>query len=171
MQTQKNLEAISLHVTDELTVTVLPSTEHEFFIPTKDVANGYGISPETVRSHLSKNPDEFMEGKHFIRNVEILHSAKTGGSTRATMWTKSGVIRLGFFIKSERARLFRDWAENLVLAVIGHKQPKMLPAPPKRKHNRITPERMIRIMSKVCRISDDALRMEIINELTEGGAR
>ncbi len=33
----------------------------------------------------------------------------------ATLWTKRGIIRLGFFIKSNRAKQFRDWAEDLII--------------------------------------------------------
>jgi hypothetical protein len=32
-----------------------------------------------------------------------------------TFWTKRGIIRLGFFVKSDLARLFRDWAEDLIV--------------------------------------------------------
>jgi len=38
-----------------------------------------------------------------------------GGSQDQTLWTKRGIVRLGFFIKSERAKLFRDWAEDFIL--------------------------------------------------------
>jgi Phage antirepressor protein KilAC domain len=33
----------------------------------------------------------------------------------ATLWIKRGIIRLGFFIKSARAKHFRDAAEDLVI--------------------------------------------------------
>ncbi|EIQ01065.1 hypothetical protein OpiT1DRAFT_05632 [Opitutaceae bacterium TAV1] len=38
-----------------------------------------------------------------------------GGEQDVTLWTKRGVIRLGFFIKSERAKKFRNAAEDLTL--------------------------------------------------------
>ncbi len=44
-----------------------------------------------------------------------------GGKQRKLFWTKRGVIRLGFFIKSERAKKFRDWAEDLILNSIEQK--------------------------------------------------
>lgn len=168
MRNQKNeMQAISLAVTGDLSVTIIPNSEHEFLIPTKDVAVGYGISPETVRSHLRNNKGEFVEGTHVIRTVDILHGAPTGGSTRTTMWTKAGVIRLGFFIKSERAKLFRDWAEQLILAVVGHRQP-LLPQTTKRRINRLTPDRIIDILSDVCMIDNKELRERIANKIKGG---
>lgn len=31
------------------------------------------------------------------------------------MWTKRGVVRLGFFIKTPMAKEFRDWAEDYII--------------------------------------------------------
>lgn len=31
------------------------------------------------------------------------------------MWTKKGVIALGFFVRSEKAKQFRRWAEDLII--------------------------------------------------------
>lgn len=106
---------MSLQVTEGLTVAVLPNLNHEFLMPTKDVAKGYGVTPETVRSHLSRNSEDFIEGKHFLKSVAICNGALKSGSSRTTMFTKRGIVRLGFFIKSQNARLFRDWAEDLIM--------------------------------------------------------
>lgn len=166
MQNQKNDQAMSLNVTTDLSVTVIPNSLHEFLLPTKDVAAGYGVSPGTIRKHSFDHSNEFIEGVHYLSGVTISNSAYRG-SHRATMWTKAGVIRLGFFIKSERAKLFRDWAEQLILAVVGHKQP-LLPAVTKRKHNRLTAERIIDILSDVCLIENRELRERIANKITGG---
>lgn len=168
MTDRKNDQAISLTVTDGLTVTILPDSSHEFLIPTKDVAAGYGINPSTLRSHLHRYGDEFTEGVHFLVAVAISNGDTRGGYTRTNVWTKAGVIRLGFFIKSERAKLFRDWAEGLILAVVGQKQPTLLPAATKRKHNRLTAERIIDILTDVCRIEDRELRERIALKITGG---
>lgn len=161
------MQVINLAVTDELSVSIIPNSVHEFLIPTKDVAAGYGINPSTLRTHFHRHSDEFTEGVHFLVNVTISNGDTKGGFTRTTMWTKAGVIRLGFFIKSERAKLFRDWAEQLILAVVGHKQPT-LPAVSKRKHNRLTAERIIDILSDVCLIENRELRERIANKITGG---
>jgi hypothetical protein len=125
MTDEKNeKQAMSLQVTEGLTVTVLPDSNHEFLMSTKEVAHGYGVHPDTIRSQKRHYNDEFIEGKHFISNVQILHVASSG-SSRGTFWTKRGIVRLGFFIKSDRARLFRDWAEDLVINKLESKQKQL----------------------------------------------
>lgn len=169
---------MSLNVTDGLSVTIIPNSEHEFLIPTKDVALGYGINPSTLRSHFHTYKDEFTEGQHYVRGVAKSNTLATKGvhildtlvnaQPHQVFWTKAGIIRLGFFVKSERAKLFRDWAEGLILAVVGQKQPTLLPAATKRKHNRLTAERIIDILTDVCRIEDRELRERIAFKITGG---
>lgn len=160
------MQAMSLNVTDELSVTIIPNSEYEFLISTKDVAAGYGVSTGTVRRHSQEHLRELIEGQHFIKGVQNLNTL-ANAQPHKVFWTKAGVIRLGFFIKSERAKLFRDWAEQLILAVVGHKQP-LLPAVTKRKHNRLTAERIIDILSDVCLIENRELRERIANKITGG---
>lgn len=115
MTCEKNKkQTMSLQVTEGLTVTILPDSNHEFLMPTKQVAVGYGVSHSTINRHRIDHKEELIEGKHFLSAVSIPHSASKG-ATRNTVWTKRGIVRLGFFIKSENAKLFRDWAEDLVL--------------------------------------------------------
>ena len=154
---------LPISVTQGLTVMVLPSTKYEYLMTTKQVALGYGVSEYAIRQTKLRNQSELIENKHFFSGVTICHAASPG-SSKGVMWTKAGIIRLGFFIRSEQAKLFRDWAENLILTVT--KPVKQLPA--KRKHNRITPERLIKLLAIAGRITDHQLRNEIINELTGG---
>lgn len=167
-------EAMSLAVTEGLTVTILPDSNHEFLMTTKEVATGYGIHTSTLRRHSQNHDDELTEGKHYLSNVQILHGASKPGSSRTTMWTKRGIVRLGFFIKSRQARLFRDWAEELVISKLEagrqttlwpHEQ-KQLPRP--RRHNRLTPERLVSIMADVAAIDNREVRMSITNKLMGG---
>jgi prophage antirepressor-like protein len=165
MKEKKEEKSMDLKVTDDLTVTILPNSDHEFLMSTKDVAAGYDINVNTLRSHKSQNKNELIEGTHFISGVQILNGAVN--STKTTMWTKKGVIRLGFFIKSERAKLFRDWIENLVLKFIDKQLPS-LPETPKRKHNRLTAERLLDIMSDIVKIEDSELRQSISRKILGG---
>jgi len=96
---------------DDDSVAVTPATQHEFTLSSKEVARGFGVSPEVIRSHKANHADELIEGKHWIAVDNF-----NGGADTKTLWTKRGVIRLGFFIRSERAKRFRDAAEDLVLA-------------------------------------------------------
>lgn len=164
----KEKQAIDLQVTDGLTVAVLKHSDHEFLMDTNSVAKGYGIAKSTVRWHLSQN-DEIIEEKHFIRGVG---KTNTHANTHANaqphqvFWTKAGIIRLGFFIKSERAKLFRDWAEQVLLEEIHAPEPlKHLPRGGKRNHNRLTQARLVSILADVARIEDSEIRLSLIKKL------
>jgi len=114
------MKKIQLQVTDELAVTVIPNSIYEFMMPTEDVAAGYGVNPKTVRGHKYANPDEFIEGTHFLTCARKTSSGSKSDNyppIKTVYWTKAGIIRLGFFIKSNKAKQFRNWAENLILAV------------------------------------------------------
>lgn len=89
-------------------LTIIPNGDHEFLMSTEQVAIGYDVNVSTIRSHKSNHKDEIKLGSHFITVQNIDGMSKT-------LWTKNGVIRLGFFIKSERAKKFRDWCENVIL--------------------------------------------------------
>ncbi len=96
---------------EDLELTVLENIEFEFLMENLDVAQGYGVSIQALSNTKSRHSDELIENKHFL----FMESDTNGGKQRKLFWTKRGVIRLGFFIKSERAKKFRDWAEDLVI--------------------------------------------------------
>ena len=116
-------KAISLAVTEGLTVTILPNSDHEFIMTTQEVANGYGTTDYVIRRSKLDHSQELIEGKHFVTAVSFSHgeiatALKAANIPHnAVLWTKRGIVRLGFFIKSERAKLFSDWAEELIIKV------------------------------------------------------
>ena len=159
---------LSMTVTEGVTVRVLPNRRHEFLMTTHEVAAGYGVSEYAIRQAACRNPQELLDGKHYVKGVTICHTL-AGAQPHQVFWTKRGIVRLGFFIRSERARLFRDWAEDLVLAVAeGAAAPAAVPCRPARRINRLTPERVIDLLSDVCRIEDRELRERIVNKITGG---
>lgn len=104
----------NLTVTDALSVQVIPDRDHVFVMSTNEVAHGYDCATTTIRDCLSRNREEFEEGKHFLKGVG--KSDTLGGiQPNQTFWTKRGIVRLGFFLKTGRAKLFRDWAEDLII--------------------------------------------------------
>lgn len=162
MNATNNEQVMHLQVTDGLAVAVIQNPNFEFVMPTKDVALGYGISGGTIRKHQERYKDDFVEGKHFVKGATISHTLPNI-QPHAVFWTKAGIIRLGFFIKSERAKLFRDWAESVIL---NYSAPAVqLPEVTKRKHNRLTQERMISILADVAKIDDKELRLSLISKL------
>lgn len=82
--------------------------EYVFLLSTKEASKGFGCSEEAIRQSKSHNQHELIEGKHFI-------IIRNSNNAKKIMWTKRGIVRLGFFIKSERAKQFRDWAEDYVI--------------------------------------------------------
>ncbi|AZI55695.1 hypothetical protein EIB75_10720 [Epilithonimonas vandammei] len=160
---------MNLKVSEELSVNVLPNSDFEFLMTSKEVAHGYGVTDYNIRQHKLQHSDEFIEGKHYVIAVSITNG-KSKIPHNAVLWTKRGIVRLGFFIKSERAKLFRDWAEDVIINVLENGdnflQPvPVLPAPKKRNHNRLTQERMIGILADVAKIEDSALRLSLISKL------
>lgn len=160
-------------VTEGVTVNILPNSDHEFLMTSKEVAHGYGCSDYVIRMTKLRHSDELIEGKHFVTAVTICNSDLPSAlrcAHNAILWTKRGIVRLGFFIKSERAKLFRDWAEELVIERTmqpTHVPVRALPQP--RKHNRLTSERLLSIMADVARIDDREVRLSIANKLMMGG--
>lgn len=170
-------------VMEGVTVNVVPDERFEFLLSTRDVAAGYGVTRYAIRQVQCRYGEEFVRGKHFVTGCDILsHLHAKGVSTPITSirqpnqiyWTKAGIIRLGFFIKSARAKLFRDWAEELVIRLdeqqdlFGSEMVKpvaALPVKAKRNHNRLTADRMVRILADVARIENGELRMRLVNEL------
>lgn len=105
-------------------VVLTPDPAHEFTATSEQVALGYGVSASTIRDHKANRPEELVEGKHWV--VGVIDTP--GGQQNLTLWTKRGIVRLGFFIRSKRARLFRDMAEDLVIGVMRPNQPASSPA-------------------------------------------
>jgi hypothetical protein len=109
----------TLHDFQGIELHVMPDSAHGWLLSTQEVADGYGISRSTLQDHKRNHADELVEGKHWI-TVPIVESIPEGGvevtnTPTATLWTRRGVVRLGFFIRSRRAKLFRDWAEDLIV--------------------------------------------------------
>ena len=164
MTVTKNPQVVNLQVTEGLTVAVFQNQSHEFVMPVRDVALGYGVASGTIRNQLSKNFNEFIEGRHYIKGVAFCDTLPNI-QPHAIYWTKAGVVRLGFFIKSERAKMFRDWAETVVLQALSPQLPKSLPDAPKRRHNRLSQERLVGILADVAKIDDRNLRLSLISKL------
>lgn len=116
MKNTINELAVNVNVNDKLQMTVIPfpTNNHEYLMTNNCVAEAYGVNESTIRRHLKDNASEFSEGKHFIKGVSITHTLG-GVQPHQTLWTKRGVVRIGFIIKTERGRIIRDFAEDLVM--------------------------------------------------------
>lgn len=171
------MEKVLERVSDNLAVEIMPDDKFEFLMSTNEAAKGFGVSGNTIRRHKMEYVDELIEGKHFITSVQKMNAGCISGGylkKKQILWTKRGIVRLGFFIKSERAKMFRDWAEDLVINKIDEayqvqmqvQQLSLFPEPVKRNHNRLTKERLIDILSDVAKIEDKNIRLSLIDKLT-----
>ena len=104
------MELIKVEISDELVVEVQPNVEHEWLLSSKDVAEGYGLSASGLRSVKSKYADELEEGKHYlsVSNTDAQNMTGNSKARNVTMWTKEGVVMLGFFIKTPTAKELED---------------------------------------------------------------
>lgn len=91
---------------DDIEVEIIENGEFDFLMDTSNVAKGYGTNENNIRNAKRNNQEELIEGKHYFTD-------KSKG--KKMFWTKKGIVRLGFFIKSERAKKFRDWAEDYIV--------------------------------------------------------
>lgn len=102
---------LNVALQDGTALALQPHPTHYFLMPTEEVAKGYGVAQRVIRDHKRNHADELREGTHWVVDKIVT----LGGEQSATFWTRQGVIRLGFFIKSPQARQFRDWAEDYLL--------------------------------------------------------
>lgn len=107
-------ETLPILSIDQDSIPVHPNAAHEWLLPTADVARGYGVQACVIRKAKERHADELAEGVHWV--VTVSHTL--GGQQDAIQWTKLGVITLGFFLRSERAKHFRAAAAKLVLSTI-----------------------------------------------------
>lgn len=113
---------------EDVELDVQADPTHGWLMSNAAVEAGFGVPQGTVRSAKSLHSDEFVEGKHFA-NVLVNSSVEQVGYGRPparpkVMWTKRGVVRLGFHLEGERARRFRDFAEDLVISAMEPAAPR-----------------------------------------------
>jgi hypothetical protein len=123
---------------------------------------------------MIRHETELIEGKHFLKGETFCPPLPKAMPNQIYL-TKRGIVRLGFFIKSERAKLFRDWAEELIIKMDeqrdlfgGVPSPAFKMLPKTRHHNRLTHQRLLSIMGDVCRIEDKEIRLSLTDKLMKG---
>ncbi|MDX4061682.1 hypothetical protein Q6A90_04810 [Aliarcobacter skirrowii] len=109
---------MSLIIFEDVEIEIIEDSKFVFTQTTNEVAKAYFGEPKTVqqaelfakqiRQTRLNNKQEFIENKHFF----YIYDNK---NRKTIIWTKNGIVRLGFYIKSERAKKFRDWAEDYIV--------------------------------------------------------
>lgn len=68
------MELIKVEISGELVVEVQPNVEHEWLLSSKDVAEGYGLSRNSLSMVKSRYSDELIEG--VITDCDTLEELK-----------------------------------------------------------------------------------------------
>ena len=96
--------------------------ESTFLVSNKEVALAFGVGEDAIYKHKQRS-NEFTESKHFTLVDNLSNGQKQ------TMWTKRGIIRLGFKLRETPQTIsFRDWAEDFIIN--GEEQQIKLPQTP-----------------------------------------
>ena len=75
-------------------------------ITTAEVAKALGVKRNSISSTYSRNKDEFIEGEDsFVSQI---------ATRKKRVFTKTGIIKLCFLIKSQKAKTFRQWASRIL---------------------------------------------------------
>jgi hypothetical protein len=171
LKNPENGKLLPMVVTEGVTVNVLPNEQHEYLMGNREVASGYGVTEYAIRKNKLSLGGELLEGKHFVKGVTIGNTPTK--QPNQVWWTKRGIIRLGFAMRTERAKLFRDWAEELIVRIdeMTEQGVAIVPKkalPKKRLINRLDRNRMVRLLAMTAKIDDHNLRNGIVDELLGG---
>lgn len=92
-------------------IEVLPHGD-TWKVSNEQVAQAFGVTENAIRQQKSKGTTEYKQGVHFV-SVSNPHSENL---TEKTMWTRKGVITLGFKLRETPQTIaFRDWASDFIL--------------------------------------------------------
>lgn len=118
-------------------------------VSNKEVAESFGVTEATIRSQKSRG--EFKEGVHFY----VLQNAT--GNADQTMWTKKGVITLGFKLReTPKTIAFRDWASDYIIT---NQESVILPQLPQ-TYEEIMQNALLLASSKVEELKQKTLMLE-----------
>lgn len=98
---------------NDMEIEVVNTNDYrQWYMTVDQVAQGYGIARNTVMTHLEDHADEIRPGveKDRIGNTDSIGRER---NCKPILY-REGVIKLGFFIRSKQAAVFRQWATSLV---------------------------------------------------------
>lgn len=94
----------------ELELHPIQHDRHGWLLTQKETCEAFAIDDATLDTLLSSHADSLLEDRHFLKTS--ITSAEMATS-KITFWTKKGVIRLAYYLKSEASLDFLDLAEDL----------------------------------------------------------
>lgn len=98
---------------NESKLEVYPTQDDRKFLMTlRQASFALQCSEGNLRSHLNRHEDEFDSGTH---TDVVAISDSIGRMQQRRMLTKRGLIRISMFVKSDVAKQFRQWVEDLII--------------------------------------------------------
>jgi prophage antirepressor-like protein len=97
---------------NDKTIDVHPTQDaRQWFMTVEEVARAYGVERHVILNALRRHSDELRE-EH---EKGVTNCYTLGGSQETRVIYREGVIKIGFFIRGERAKAFRQFATTLVV--------------------------------------------------------
>ena len=166
MLNSKFAKATSLQITEGLTVTVYPNTDHGFLISTPQLAKAYGrtvIKVYDARNRAIKKGNLFI-GKHYLTS-EMIEIKGLNVDDKSIFWTMKGFFDIGKYFKNgnlvEIERMEVSYTSRLIelnRQFIASPQDTMT----------LTMDNVNSLLLEINKISNKELRMSIANLLLGG---
>ncbi len=90
----------------------LLDTKHEWFLSVSEVAQAFKVDINTILEIAASKESALIKGRHY-QSEEILSAGIR--SSEVLLWSKKGILRLAYYLKSDAALEFLDFAEDLDL--------------------------------------------------------
>ena len=105
-----NNTEIAVHATNDI---------KQWYMTVEEVAKGYGVTRNCIMNHLREHSDEIREEVE-VAGVSIPYTSSNGVTQgrHTTVIYREGVIKLGFFVRSKQAAMFRQWATDLMMEIM-----------------------------------------------------
>jgi hypothetical protein len=93
-------------------LNVVPTGDtRQWWMDLEQTAEAYGVTPNAVQQTIGRHSGEIREDLE--KGVTICHTP--GGPQQKVILYREGVIKLGFFMRGERAIAFRQFATDLIV--------------------------------------------------------
>jgi len=109
MSNSKIAKAVSLQITEGLTVTVFQISNHGFLITTKELAKAYGKSVNMVHKAIER-AGKRLTSAHRLNSIKAANYGLNIGS-RSIIWTMNGFFFIGEFFITGNIDLVRGFKE------------------------------------------------------------
>ncbi len=96
----------------ELELHPVIDNKHDWLLSQNETCEAFSIDNAAIERLMEAHTETLSENRHYLTSTLV-----SGGSTTSPImfWTKKGIIRLAYYLKSDDALAFLDFAEDLDL--------------------------------------------------------